>query len=411
MATPNEKGTAFSGVYRGAAEAARNLASAMSKGRSRGIVAPPQLSPTRTGLLEPLSPVSPRHLTTNTGQVTKPVGQAPVGGDLGYDSGSFPGDLQGVMDLTTLRDKLNEPPDPDMDPEDALAEKILSYLDNLDANHAGQPGVMTTGETLALGLLAGLRPEALEGVVLPILDRERAMSRGMAQDARVQMQMHMQALGAVSEIFGRKAQREMMRQQLAATESRFQRSQAQSAELFREGQAGALQRAQTMAANQQALLGLRVPPGIIKDFGGLSEVASVAREALAFLEAHPTAAGPVGALPGAGQFSKEVAEWRTIMNRLNTTLRRENFGTAQTAQEMATGSAWIPQDIDTVLKKRENLGKITNLTNARLNYYGNLYPRLPEAMAMGGVPVTGNVGLLEGEVAVPNIMIDDEDIP
>lgn len=328
--------------------------------------------------------------------------------------GSTPGDPNFVgptepavrlPDLTTLYDTMNQPPTQGLDPEQALAEKILSYMDNLGINHAN-PAPLSFGESVALGLLGGLDPHAMENLVLPILARERDLPRQAALDKERMTAMQIQALETVANMYGKRADRrsaEAYREaQLALAQANMKQDESQ----FERGQAGMDRRLDKQIGAQRSLLDYKTPPPIEKDWYNLVDVERMAVDALNALEEHPTAGGVIAGVPGSQQVSRGVADVRTAIDNLASGLRREKFGTAQTATEMGTARGFIPFGADTVMKKRTNIRRILDIARAK---------RIQIEKLHGSVRGMGNVqtgysgsGLLSSDIPLEFEIPDSE---
>lgn len=222
-----------------------------------------------------------------------------------------------LPDLTSLFDKLNEPPDPNAaSAEEALSKKILEYIDTLGEKPAPHLP-MTTGETIALGLLGGLDANAFQQVVLPLLAHERDLPRQALQDRQHQIGLQLQALESLARLREAQAEKREGRAfkeadlRLRVEEMRKgveQFNVGQRGALQREqlSQAGALQREQARAEAQKEMVGLKVPPMVEANHNAILHALDRAREAAKIIDDEVRAGGETPGGPFAGRF---LSKW------------------------------------------------------------------------------------------------------
>lgn len=304
-------------------------------------------------------------------------------------------------DLSPLLDKMNEPPDQDaLDAEDALAKKILAYLDNLMINHA-MPAPLSFGEAVAIGLLGGLDQRAFQEVVLPLLARERDLPRQAVQDQQRQAALQIQALESLAQIYGTRAAR--------AQSAQFREREIQQRErLAGQAQRAADKRQMRQLATAKELKGLMIPPPIEKDWRALVDIEASALEAIQVLTEHPIAGGYTAGVPGAQQVSGAVSLARTALDNVSSSLRREKFGTAQTATELSSARGFIPFAGDSHQKKMTNLRKIVDNARAKRRQIERLHPQLNGMSILPEDQATGPLQLEAGDVPVEFEIPDSE---
>lgn len=381
---------------------------------------PPPLLPIGLGTGDPLGlpsqppPAGPASLpatVTNPPSPNAPVPtQAPLAAAKPAPSGPAPSAPQVAQlpDMTSLFDKLNEPPDPNAaSAEEALSKKILEYVDSLGQRPA--PHVpMTTGEVMSIGLLGGLDPKFFESVVLPTLAYERDLPRQALQDRQHQIGLQLQALEMLAKIreahadkaenrafkvADLKLQVENMRRGVAqfnaAQQGEFER------EKMREGSAE--RRTQETIQGRAALK--RMPDE--KEQNDINNELMIERQtqaALDFIKAHP---GKVSMSPlFLSKNDPQLAAFDALIGDLRTSFVTGRGGKRITEPELNLFGGTIPMrgatktetEIVAALQQIQNWARTKRaLTEgdlgAPLEQFKNQRPAAPPAYMVGDVPL------------------------
>lgn len=291
------------------------------------------------------APAAPAPAPAPSGQVTKSPSQpAPAPVQTISD--------EGLPDLTTLFDKLNEPPDPKHanDPDAGLASKIYEYLDTLQRRPAPHLP-MSTGEVMALGLLGGLDKDAFEKVVLPTIAYERDVPRQALQDQQHQMGLQVQALESLAKLRETAQEhREMMEfhkgdlalqvAQLRKGVSQFNATQTNEAAQARSAQEGAMARTQAEIAGRFALKRLADDKDK-QDIRNSRLIINQTQQALAFMDAHP---GKVSYSPEIlRKVDPALAAFDALIGDLRTSFVTGRGGKRITEPELKLFGGTIPQ--------------------------------------------------------------------